>query len=199
MHQVVYIGIGTGISAAFIIDGELIHGTSFGAGEIGHITMNKEGPLCACGKRGCLHVYSSGTAMAKMAAASIAEEKDSGLENKWKTGELADGEAVCLAAKEGDALALECLRAASKYLGLAIANIITIYNPDKVIIGGPIGSLDSPLIDYLRNEAELWAMPHALGAVKIERSALGESVGALGGACLVLDRKLSLASMVRNK
>jgi predicted NBD/HSP70 family sugar kinase len=198
-HQVVYIGIGTGISAAFIMDGELIHGSSFSAGEIGHITMNKAGPLCACGKRGCLHVYSSGTAMAKMAAASIAEGKDWGLGKKWKAGELADGEAVCLAAKEGDTLALECLREASKYLGLAIANIITIYNPDMVIIGGPIGSLDSPLIGYLRNEAELWAMPHAFGAVKIERSALGESVGALGGACLVLDRKLSLASMVRSK
>ncbi|MEL7554651.1 MAG: ROK family protein [bacterium] len=198
-HQIVYIGIGTGISAAFIVDGELIHGSSFSAGEIGHITMDKAGPLCACGKRGCLHVYSSGTAMARMAAALLSEGKESGLKNKKNQREPIDGEDVCLAARAGDRLALECLGEAARQLGLAIANIITIYNPDKVIIGGPIGSIDSPLIGYVRKEAERWAMPHAFDAVKIERAALGESVGALGGACLVLDRKLSLASVVRSK
>lgn len=198
-HQVVYIGIGTGISAAFIIDGELIHGTSFGAGEIGHITMNKEGPLCACGKRGCLHVYSSGTAMARMATFSIAEGRESPLKRRKDERGSINGEDVCLAAKAGDQLATDCVREAAKQLGLALANIITMYNPDKVIIGGPVGLIESPLLEYLREEAQGWAMPHAFNAAKIERAALGESVGALGGACLVLDRKLRLASMVRGK
>jgi predicted NBD/HSP70 family sugar kinase len=198
-HQLVYIGIGTGISAAFIIDGALIHGSSFGTGEIGHITINKTGPLCACGKRGCLHVYSSGTAIARMVTAALNEGRESLLRFTMEEQQSISGEDVCMAANEGDSLALDSLREASRQLGLAIANIITISNPDKVIIGGPIGSIDSPLIGYLREEAERWAMPHAFSAVKIERSTLGESVGALGGACLVLDHKLSLAAKVRKK
>jgi len=199
MHQVVYVGIGTGISAAFIIDGELIHGSSFGAGEIGHITMNKTGPLCACGKRGCLHVYASGAAMARIATESIGEGRESSLRRFLEEQKSLSGEDVCLAANAGDSLALDCVDEASRKLGLAIANIITIYNPDKVIIGGPVGLIESPLIENVKKEAACWAMPHALSSVKIERAVLGESVGALGGACLVLDRKLPLALTVRGR
>ncbi len=199
VHQMVYIGIGTGISAAIMIDGELVHGSFFSAGEIGHVTVNTEGPVCACGKRGCLHVYASGSALSRRAIALITEGGKSQLAAGGKAGESISGEDVCLAAAAGDPLALECVREASTQLGLAIANIVTTYNPDKVIIGGPIGLIESPLIDYTRKVAARWAMPHAFNAVKIERGALGESVGALGGACLVLDRKLALASMVRRR
>lgn len=195
VHQMVYIGIGTGISAAFMIDGKLIHGSLYSAGEIGHIAMDTQGPVCGCGKRGCLHVYASGGAIARQAAMLLEQGRASSL---VKT-EPITGEDVCVAAASGDAVALECVSNAASKLGLAVANIITTFNPDKIVIGGPIGLLNGPLLDTLRAEAERWSMPHAFQAVKIERGALGESVGAIGGACLVLDRKLALASSVRGR
>jgi glucokinase len=100
---------------------------------------------------------------------------------------------VCQAAAEGDELALECIAEAAHFLGLGTANIITSLNPDKVVIGGPIGLLEGPLVDLIREEASLWAMPHALQVVTIERGRLGDYVGALGAACRVLDQKLRLA------
>lgn len=196
IHQMVYIGIGTGISAAFILDGRLLHGSSFSAGEIGHIAMDKSGPLCACGKRGCLHVYASGGALGKRAAELVAHGRASILPSVSERGSNFSGEEVCFAAALGDEVALESLGEAASMLGLAVANIITTYNPDKIILGGPLGLMDSPLLDMVRIEASRWAMQHPFKAAAIERGALGESVGAFGAACLVLDRKLSLAVRV---
>jgi len=192
VHQMVYVGIGTGISAAFVIDGQLLHGTSFSAGEIGHIAMDKSGPLCACGKRGCLHVYASGGALACRAADLVTGGRTSVLPGVSALGSSFTGEEVCVAAALGDEVALESLGEAASWLGLAVANIITTYNPDKIILGGPLGLMDSPLLDMVRIEASRWAMQHPFKAATIERGALGESVGAFGAACLVLDRKLNL-------
>ena len=194
VHQMVYIGIGTGISAAFILDGQLLHGSSFSAGEIGHIAMDRAGPRCACGKRGCLHVYASGGALGSKAAELIASGRSSILPSPSKQGASYPGEEVCFAAALGDAVALESLGEAASMLGLAVANIITTYNPDKIILGGPLGLIESPLLDMVRMEASRWAMRHPFKAVAIERGVLGESVGAFGAACLVLDRKLGLAA-----
>jgi len=91
------------------------------------------------------------------------------------------------------------LEEAASWLGLAVANIITTYNPDKIVLGGPLGLMDSPLLDMVRIEASRWAMQHPFKAAAIERGVLGESVGAFGAACLVLDRKLNLAVRVLEK
>lgn len=199
VHQAVYIGIGTGISAAFMIDGKLVHGSFYSAGEIGHIAMDTLGPICGCGKRGCLHVYASGGAIAKHAAELLGRGRESSLKARAEKNGPLTGEEVCLAAASGDAVAIECVLDAATKLGLAVANIVTTFNPDKIIIGGPIGLLKGPLLGALCAEAERWAMPHAFQAVRIERGALGEFVGAIGGACLVLDRKLPLAASVRGR
>jgi glucokinase len=198
VHSLVYIGIGTGISAAFINAGELMNGSSFSAGEIGHIILDTAGPVCGCGKRGCLHVYASGSAMGQRASSLIESGRTSSLATTAfsvtdaATGisgrPVLSGEAVCAAAAAGDELALECLSEAARFLGLGIANIINTFNPDKIVIGGPIGLMDSPLVDLVRTQAAAWAMPHAYNAVTIERGRLGDYVGALGAACRVLDR-----------
>jgi predicted NBD/HSP70 family sugar kinase len=203
VHGLVYIGIGTGISAAFIIDGLLMNGSSFSAGEIGHVVMDTAGPVCGCGKRGCLQAFSSGSAMGARAAALIESGRPSslaaGLSRPVGDAVAAgkrrgiSGEDVCVAAAEGDELALECVAEAAHFLGLETANIVTSFNPDKIVIGGPIGLVDGPLIDLVRDEASLWAMPAAFQAVTIERGRLGDYVGARGAACRVLDQKLRLA------
>jgi predicted NBD/HSP70 family sugar kinase len=203
VHSLVYIGIGTGISAAFINDGVLMNGSSYSAGEIGHVVMDTAGPVCGCGKRGCLQVYSSGSAMGARAAARIDSGRASSLaaqlspavgrSSSARRDSRIAGEAVCLAAAAGDELALECVAEAAHFLGLGAANIITSLNPDKVVIGGPVGLVDGPLVDLIREEAARWAMPDAFEVVTIERGQLGDYVGALGAACRVLDNKLQLA------
>jgi glucokinase len=193
VHGLVYIGIGTGISAAFVCDGALMHGANYSAGEIGHVIMDPSGPLCGCGKHGCLHALASGTALVRMAAEGPAGKGSMGsLERIIAEGEEISGEAVCREAARGDSFALDCLSRAAAYLGIAVANIITTYNPDKIVLGGPVGHTGEPLLGLVRQEAARWAMDHPLGVVRIETGTLGEYTGALGAACLVLDRKLDL-------
>ncbi len=195
LHSLVYIGIGTGISAAFIADGVLLHGSRYSAGEIGHIHMDSSGPLCHCGKRGCLQVLASGTALVRTVRELVASGESSALADAESSPDRRSitGESVCEAAAGGDPVALESLRRAATWLGVAVANIVTSFNPDKVILGGPVGLAQGPFLDMVRAEAARWAMDYPLDAVSIERGMLGEYTGALGAACLVLDRKLSLA------
>ena len=190
IHSLVYIGIGTGISAAFLSDGALIHGSGWSAGEIGHVVIAADGPRCHCGKRGCLQMVASGSAMAARAAGLIASGRPSELA-ALPPGELR-GEAVCAAAAAGDPVALDCLAEAAAPLGLAVANLITAFNPDKVILGGPVGHAAGPFVGMVRDQAAIHAMDHPFGMVSIEPGSLGEFAGALGAACLVLDHKLGL-------
>ncbi|GAB4223126.1 MAG: ROK family transcriptional regulator [Spirochaetales bacterium] len=193
VHNLVYIGIGTGISAAFISDGILIHGANYAAGEIGHMIVDPGGTKCGCGKNGCLQAVASGTALVRMAKEALARGEASTLREGMKeNGEELSGELICREAAKGDPLSRRCVEHAAKFLGIAVANIINSFNPDRVIIGGPIGQLGDPLVSSIRKEAEKWSMEHPFSAVQIVQGSLGDTVGALGAACLVLDRKLEL-------
>lgn len=193
VHNLVYIGIGTGISAAFISDGILIHGASYAAGEIGHMIIDPGGDRCGCGKTGCLQAVASGSALVRMARDALRRGEASSLREVMERegGELS-GESICLEAARGDHLSLRCVEQAAKFLGIAVANIINSFNPDLVIIGGPVGQVGDPLVRSIREEAAKWAMEHPFSATRIVQGELGETVGALGAACLVLDRKLDL-------
>ncbi len=193
VHNLVYIGIGTGISAAFISDGILIHGANYSAGEIGHMIVDPGGDRCGCGKKGCLQAVASGSALVRMAQEALRRGEASSLREmmEGEGGELS-GELICREAAKGDPLSLRCVEQAAGFLGIAVANIITSFNPDMVIIGGPVGQTGDPLVRLIREEAARWAMEHPFSATRIVQGVLGETVGALGAACLVLDRKLEL-------
>lgn len=185
----IYIGIGTGISAAIMLSGALVHGAGYAAGEIGHLTVRPDGPRCRCGKRGCLQVMAAGGALAAMAR----KRRDRRSAIVFHDDDAAGGEAVCEAAQAGDATALECLREAARYLGMAAGNLVTTFNPEKILVGGPL-VLKAPLfVDFIREEAERWAMPYPFSQVAIEPGGLDEFAGALGAAGLVLSQKLELS------
>jgi predicted NBD/HSP70 family sugar kinase/biotin operon repressor len=192
VHSFIYIGIGTGISAAILSEGVLLHGTTYSAGEIGHITMDTQGPECRCGRRGCLHTLASGTAMGKRAFELLQKGAQSSLAGFAASPQELSGEIVAAEAARGDAVALKCLGEAAAWLGIAVANLITTFNPDKILIGGPIGAMEGPFIGMIRKEAARWAMQYPFAAATVERGALGEDTGALGAACLILDRKMDL-------
>ncbi|MGA7623485.1 MAG: ROK family protein [Candidatus Acidiferrales bacterium] len=137
-----YVTLGTGIGTAFILRGEIYDGRSGAAGEGGHMTINFRGPLCGCGKRGCIEMYASGTAIAKRARnllrqgtakrsliLKMAESKISGI----------TGEAVSKAAQKGDRLAKKILEEAADYLGTWLTNIVDLLEPEAIIFGGGMG------------------------------------------------------------
>jgi predicted NBD/HSP70 family sugar kinase len=124
-ETVVYVKVGTGIGCGIVVEGSILRGAHGSAGDIGHIRMSPEGPLCRCGRHGCLAAYSSGRAL-------IDRLGHRGLRR------LDD---VSAAAKAGDAETLEALNEAADVLGRALAATVTTLNPDRLVLGGQIGAL----------------------------------------------------------
>lgn len=192
VHSLVYIGIGTGISSAIISDGILLHGTTYSAGEIGYMVMDPTGSQIQSSQRGCLHTLSSGKAMKQMAQKILAEGEYSSLSKYLQKGIQLDGELIAAEAAQGDPLAMSCLQKAAAWLGIAVMNLNTTLNPDKIIFGGPIGGQKGPFINMIRKETEKRMANYPIPGVIIEQGILGNDTGALGAACLVLDKKLDL-------
>lgn len=171
--DLIYITVSTGIGGGIIINGRLYEGVGSVAGEIGHISIVPEGKKCACGKRGCLEAYASGTAIAKV-------YRDAKKKN------VRGAKEVGLAAREGDRLAIQSYRQAAYYLGIGIANLMNILNPEKIVIGG--GVLKSaPKIFWqdMIKSAKQHAWPEAFSTTRIVRSQLRGQVGDLGALALV--------------
>jgi predicted NBD/HSP70 family sugar kinase len=198
-RNMIYIGIGTGISSAIILNRTLLKGSGYSAGEIGHIVVDPDGPRCNCGKRGCLHTLASEEALVGYAKANLKKliknktmDKNSPLAILLsQSGELT-GEGLVNCAARGDLAAIIALETGGSYLGKVIASMINILNPDKVVIGGPIGNMGEPLLSIIKKESARWALDVAMTNTVFETGILGEFSGALGAGCLVLERKLEL-------
>ena len=146
------INIGHGIGSGIIINKELYRGKTLTAGEFGHMTLVPSGPLCHCGNRGCLDVMAGGHAI----AASAIRVVSSGVNTLIK--ELVEGdikkitaEVVALAAKEGDDIALQLLNEVGRYLGIAIASIINLLNPELIVIGGGVSKAGEFFFEEIKN------------------------------------------------
>ncbi|MCC8189647.1 MAG: ROK family protein [Planctomycetes bacterium] len=193
----IYIGIGTGISAAIMVGGKLLHGAGY-AGEIGHIVMDPDGPACGCGRRGCLQAMAAEGALVDQAARRCGTGKTSrrsgDLARLFASGRRVSGRDICRAAEDGDPVAQESVRTVAAILGLAVGNLITTFNPDKIIFGGPLIRAGAILVDYVRQETARWAMAHPFSLAAIETSSLDDYAGARGAACMVLGRKLALVA-----
>lgn len=175
--SLIYITVSTGIGGGIIINGRLHEGAGFAAGEIGHISIVPGGKKCLCGKRGCLEAYASGTAIARFYSEA-------------KKKKIAGAKEVGIAAREGDKLAIESYREAGYYLGIGIANLMNILNPEMIVAGG--GVLKSaPKIFWRRmmRSAQTHAWPETFSTTRIVRSKLRGSVGDLGALALVFKQK----------
>lgn len=195
----IYVGVSTGIAASFITDGRLLTGAYHSAGEIGHTVVNRDGPRCICGKRGCLHAISSENALKThvgeyyAAHPGPATEPDA-LWEIFRAGRAPDIDAICGAAAAGHPVALRELQTAALYLGLSIGNLVSMFNPQRVIVGGSLidhgGELLTGLIiDSVREHASR----DTPVAVEILPWALGRASGPLGAALMVLEEKRELA------
>jgi glucokinase len=179
-RHMIYITVSTGIGGGIIIDDRLYVGASGAAGELGHIAVAAEGPVCGAGHVGCLEAFASGTAVANRAEEAIAAGR------MPRTARLAEhnpplsAEEVSLAADQGEEEAAAIIDTAGRYLGIGLASIMNAFNPQAIVIGGGLVNIGERLLGPARVEARRRAFDQAFEDVRILESELGDRAAALG-------------------
>ena len=188
-NAVLYMTMSTGIGGGIVLDGQVYHGANDSAGEVGHQILLPDGPLCGCGKRGCLEALCSGPAIARRAQAAVRNEKALATALLDLVGgrvEALRSEHVLEAARHGDALALRLVRETAYYMGWGIANLVNILNPDIVLLGTIAIAAGDILLNPIRKTVSEFAMTRPAEAVKIAPAQLGEALGDLAAVALVV-------------
>ena len=188
--NMVYLTISTGIGGGLIVNGQLYLGSSGSAGELGHMVIDVNGPEDTCGHLGCLESLASGRAIAREAIKRIKKGQDSAL-SKAFGGKIESITArdVAAAASSGDSLAGEVVRQAAVYLGIGLTNIVNIFNPDMIVIGGGVAKMGELLLEPARQVVAERAFKLPASAVKIVPARLGDDAGVLGAALFVRQQK----------
>ena len=170
--EVAYIKVSTGIGAGLISGGRLQHGVGGTAGEIGHTLLAEGGPVCRCGNRGCLETLASSRAIADLLSASRREP--------ISTKRMLE---LC---SEGDAAAQRLVGDAGRSIGMAVANLCNLLNPECVIVGGDLSAAGDVLLEPLREGVSRYAIPSAVEDLEIVAGVLGERAEMLGALALVM-------------
>lgn len=170
-RNIAYIKVGSGVGAGLILNKQIYGGTMGAAGEIGHLTIDENGPLCDCGSHGCLEAYAGGHAIARQGQLLAKSGKRTLLSNipvnKITAVEVAE------AARRGDLHAQEILHRAGSYIGIAIAGLINLFNPSVVIIGGGVSQVGDILTAPIRQAVRERAMRASEQSVRITTGMLG--------------------------
>ena len=183
IDNLIYITVSTGIGGGIIINGRLYSGPCGSAGEVGHMTIDTNGTRCSCGNIGCWETLASGTAMAREAIRRINRgEKSSLTEMVEGRIESITAEKVSTAAQGGDPLALEVISRAANYLGVGMVNLVNIFNPEMIIVGGGMAQMGDLLLQTARQMVKQRAFQLSARAVRIVPARLGDSAGVLGAA-----------------
>jgi glucokinase len=195
LDDLVYITVSTGIGGGIIIGGALLLGVSGTAGEIGHMTIDVNGPRCVCGNTGCLEVLAAGPAIARAAQEAVRGGTVSTLlTHAGGRIEAITARIVAEAAAAGDALAAQVFNRAATYVGVGVANVLNLLNPAMVIIGGGVSNAGALLLDPVRTTARQRAFARPARDARIVLSSLGDDVGAIGAATVVFHRAGSRGS-----
>jgi glucokinase len=190
VSNLIYLTVSTGIGGGIIINDKLYSGQCGGAGEIGHMTIDVNGPRCNCGNIGCFEVLASGTAVAKEAIRRIRQgERSSLIEIVAGKIENITAEKVEMAARGGDSLALEVISRVSDYLGIGMVNLVNIFNPEMIIVGGGMSKMGDLLLNPARQVVRERAFQLSAQAVRIVPAQLGENAGVLGAAIFAFEQE----------
>ena len=187
--EVVALTIGTGIGGGLILRGEPYRGAIGAAAELGHIVINFDGPRCQgnCPNYGCVEAYASGTALAREARRIAGEQPDSGLARALAEGRELAGPLVTELAHDGDAAAIEAIELIGSRLGIAIASLVNIFNPEVVVVGGGVIAAGDLLLDPARAEVAWRVLPPLRDSVRILPARFGVEAGMIGAAVLAFD------------
>ena len=181
-ENMVFITASTGIGGGAVINGKLFRGTTGNALEIGHTIVANEGPRCGCGNIGCAEALGSGTAIGKRAKEAVATNVETSLKNY----ENVTSKEVFKEAANGDRVAKNILETSLNYLGIAVANTITNFDPEKVVIGGGVINGGSIVLDTIRRVVGERALKTFADSCTVEKAVLGGKAGVLGAAALAI-------------
>ena len=184
-ENLICITVGTGIGSGLIINGKLVRGASNAAGEIGHIKLQMhDGPICGCGDTGCLEAFASGPSIVAMAEEYILGGKST------KYREMANGGAitpfiVAEAAKAGDPVARRIFTRMGEYIGIGMASVVNLLNPERIIVGGGVADAGDILLNPLKETIKKRAMKIAGETVQVVPAQLGNTAGVIGASLLI--------------
>ena len=184
-ENMVFITASTGIGGGAVLNGKLFRGSTGNALEVGHMTVATEGPRCGCGNLGCAEALGSGTAIGKRAKEAVLSNVVTSLKNY----ENVTAKEVFKEAANGDRVAKNILNTSLTYLGIAVANTITNFDPEKVVVGGGVVNGGDIVIETIRNVVEERCMAAFVENCTIEKAVLGGKAGVLGAAALAITEK----------
>ncbi|WP_066633411.1 ROK family protein [Desulfolucanica intricata] len=183
--EMIYVTVSTGVGGGLILNGNLYQGAAGGAGEIGHMILEPDGPQCTCGSRGCLEALSSGTAMARRAVELVEAGHGravlalAGGEKKRITSRT-----VARAAADGDPEAAEIIGSAARYLGIGLVNLVNLLHPELIVLGGGVMQIGEPIWSGIRREIDSRALEVAKKKLRLAPARLGARAGVMGAAAL---------------
>ncbi len=187
VDNLVYITVSTGIGGGVIINKEIVHGVNSGAGELGHMTLYPNSTIkCGCGNYGCFEALASGTALTKLGKDAFSSKDDSLIKDMAETVDEVDGAIIAQAALQGDQVAKDIFAQVGQYLGIGLANIINIFNPEQIIIGGGVSNswdlLDAKVAEVVQERA----LDSLVADCEILLSELGNDIGVKGAVAVAL-------------
>ena len=183
-RNIIAVTLGTGVGGGIIVDGKMVRGADGTAGEIGHICVEPFGVSCGCGSHGCLEQYSSATALVRLARELEKEFAESEISKKDAPSSLE----IFEAGLRGDALALEVFRIQGFYLGIALAGLINVLNPEVIVIGGGASAGWDLFAPEMKKQIDERAYREPSGRVQIVRAKLGDDAGILGASKIAFDK-----------
>ncbi|MDI6734841.1 MAG: ROK family protein [bacterium] len=183
LRDIICLTLGTGIGGGIILNGKLYRGANYNGGELGHMTVEPEGTKCFCGNRGCLSLLAGATGMKERFMKKIKVGRES------KIVSLVEGDftkitakLIYKASKEDDILAKEVIDETTRYLGIGIANLLNIFNPEMIVLVGGLTNMGNDLLAPIYKEAEARTFPVIYNFAKIAIGKLGDKAGSIGAA-----------------
>jgi glucokinase len=190
--NVLMLTLGTGIGGGLFLDGHLFRGFSGAAGEMGHMVIDADGPPCqgACPNRGCLEALASGSALVREAALRVGREPDTPLGRAMEEGVALTGPLVTEFAHDGDPVARGALSVIGRNLGVGLANLVNIFEPEVIVIGGGVIAAGEMLLAPARDEMHARALLPGRDEVRVEAAMFGAEAGMIGAALLAREEAL---------
>jgi glucokinase len=192
-RNVFFATIGTGIGTGIVLDGKIFHGRTGAAAEGGHVSIDFNGPVCNCGKKGCIEVLASGTAIARRARERLGQSPELGSQILALAGgepSAVRSEMVGKAAQAGDPLAKEILGQTLEYLAIWLGNTVDLLEPEVIILGGGAAAMLRPYFGEIQKRMKKWCINSRYLEIPLVPAHYGENAGIAGGAALCLSTSL---------
>lgn len=184
--EVVLLTLGTGIGGGLVLGGQVYRGWLGGGAELGHMVVDMDGPPCqgSCPNRGCLEAVASGTALVREASLAVAGRPDTALGHALEAGQELTGPLITALARDGDPVARDAIALIGRRLGVGLASLVNVFNPEFVIVGGGVSAAGELLLEPAREVVRSRALAPNRDVVRIEPAAFGTEAGMVGAALM---------------